>query len=305
MTDKTQLDAKLVQACSESNPNLDHILALIEAGADPNQTDKYDNSIFLHFFRDVLSDCRATPELMPATAEKIKTIILTMVSKGWDTKKFGMAIMHSFIFSTYDRFTFEMYRFMLQFDLTDDPKAYEDELDSIGTEESYQRCCENWHAGENLFYAIYEMVDAKRNGLNYQSILPYYDAVGLTVDKIVYFNQTDTTVKKKNFTEYNADFGFVCGDKLLVLCEGVNILFMNDRVCEQPQLDMSDRFGADVTGSKIINVDFEHKEICRGTTHYGQPTIIIELSGGKKLKFSHNFGELPDNKSQSRFWIGL
>jgi len=41
----------------------------------------------------------------------------------------------------------------------------------------------------------------------------------------------------------------------------------------------------------------------KGTTRYGQPTIIIELSNGKKMKFSHNFGELSDRKSQSRFWV--
>ena len=80
-------------------------------------------------------------------------------------------------------------------------------------------------------------------------------------------------------------------------------LFMNDRITQTPQVDLSETFCTDIIGQTIQSVSFDHKTVVKGTTHYGQPTIIIELSNGKKLKFSHNFGELPDRESQSRFWI--
>ena len=226
-----------------------------------------------------------------------------MVDNGWDIKKFGIEIMSNFKFTTYDRLTFEMFKFMLGYDLTDNPENYKKALDVVGTEESYQRCCEENHDLENLFYAIYEMILAKMEGRDYNSIELYYDAIDMRIDKVIYLDKNNTTVKKQNFTEYNADIGFVCGHKLLVLREGVNILFMNDRINEQPQIDFSADFGRDIVGKKIKSISFEHKEIVRGKTGYGQPTIIMELTNGRKLKFTHNFGELPNKKSQSRFWI--
>lgn len=127
--------------------------------------------------------------------------------------------------------------------------------------------------------------------------------MGLKIHRILYFAETDTRVNGDCFTEYNADIGFVCGDKVLILCKGVNILFMNDRLTELPQIDLSATFCTEIIGQTILAVSFDHKTVVKGTTHYGQPTIIIELSNGKKLKFSHNFGELPDRETQTRFWI--
>ena len=305
MTQK-ELDEKLVLACDKATADLDEINELIIAGADTNQLNKYGENIFEDVFLEVLYDIRdngmSRRELLK-NVEKIKETISLMIEYGFDIKRFGMAIMSKFMFSTYDVYTFDLYRYMLQFDIADDSKAYEDALEGVGTEESFQRCCEHNHDLENLFYAIYEMIDAKKEGRDYTSIEPYYDAVGMIIDKIVYFNDADTMVKQNDYTEYNADIGFICGDKLLVMRNGVNILFMNDRIAECPQIDISAVFGKDVIGRKIKAIYFDHRDVIKGTTHYGQPTIIIELANGKKLKFTHNFGELPDKKTQSRFWV--
>ena len=298
-----ELDGKLVLACNKAKPDLYEIEELIIAGADTNQVNKYNDSIFYDVFLEVLYEVRDNSRKLPKTVEKIKEVISLMIDNGFDVNRFGISIMSQFKFATYDSFTFELYRFMLQYDLADDPKAYEEVLEGVGGEESYQRCCEHDHDLENLFYAIYEMVEAKMEGRDYKSIEPYYGVVGLTIDKIVYFNDSYTLVEKKEFTEYNADIGFVCGDKLFVMRDGVNILFMNDRVNEQPQINISSVFGKDAINRKIKSVSFDHKDVVKGNTHYGQPTIIIELTNGKKLKFTHNFGELTDKETQSRFWI--
>lgn len=301
-----QLNERLVLACDKATPNLNEIKELIIAGAETNQLNKYGENIFEDVFLELLYDIcdngKSRRELSE-NVEKIKETISLMIEYGFDIKRFGLAIMSQFMFSTYDVHTFDLYRHMLQFDIADDSKAYEDILEGVGTEESFQRCCENNHDLENLFYAIYEMIDAKKEGRDYTSIEPYYDAVGMTIDKIVYFNEAETMVKQNDYTEYYADIGFVCGDKLLVMCNSVNILFMNDRIAECPQIDISAIFGKDAIGRKIKAISFDHRDVVKGTTYYGQPTIIIELANGKKLKFSHNFGELPDKKAQPRFWI--
>ena len=300
---KLELDNKLALACDKPNPDLDEIKALIIAGADTNQLNEYGENIFDSVFLDALYNTCEDKKKTPIIVKKIKDIIPLMIEKGWDIKKFGLDTMNQFEFSTYSPFTFDLYRFMLQYELADDPKEYEEELKAVGTVESYQRCCEHNHDLENVFYAIYEMIEAKMEGRDYKSIEPYYDVVGLTIDKIIYFSASNTLVEKNEFTEYNADIGFVCGDKLFVMRDEVNILFMNDRVNEQPQIDISSVFGKDAINRKIKSVSFDHKDVIKGNTHYGQPTIIIELTNGKKMKFTHNFGELPDKETQSRFWI--
>lgn len=298
-----ELNENLATACDRVQPDLDEIRELIIAGADPNQLNRYGNNLFEDIFMDILYRFRGDAEQLPTVVQKIKALISLIIDHGWDVKKYGLSAMDQFKFSTYDKFTFDLYRFMLQYDLTDDTEAYEGVLESIGVEESYQRCCEDDHDLENLFYAIYEMILAKQNGHDYTSIEPYYGAKGLLIDKVLYFGETDTLVEKNDFTEYSADIGFVCGDKLLILRKSVNILFMNDRGLENPQIDISSTFGNDVIGHRIHSISFDHKEIVVETTHYGQPTIILELTNGKLVKFSHNFGEMADGKRQSRFWI--
>ena len=299
---KQELDMKLVKVCESGYLDINKIQELILAGADTNQVCDEKN-IFDRVFLMFLNTRRQTPKRNYYKAKKIKETIQLMVAHGWDVKRFGMSVMNGFLFSTYDRNTFDLYRFMLQYDLAESPEDYDEALEGIGTEESYLRCCEKDHETENLFYALYELVEAKKDGRNFESIEPYYDAVGMKIDRILYFDESDTTVQKKAFTEYNADIGFVCGDKVLILRKGVHILFMNDRITETPQVDLSETFCADVIGQTIQSVSFDHKTVVKGTTHYGQPTITVELSNGQKLKFSHYFGELPDRESQSRFWI--
>lgn len=302
MVNNIEIDQKLVVACGKSCPDLDEIKELVVAGADTNQLNSYGDNIFDDVFLDVLYHFRRRPEQLPQTVQKIKETIALLVKCGWDVKRFGLSTMDQFKFSTYDPFTFELYRFMLQYDLANDPQDYEDVLDGVGGEESYQRCCENDHDLENLFYAIYELIEAKKEGKDFTSIEPYYGAVGLTVDKVLYFGEINTLVNTANGTEYSADIGFVCGDKLLILRESINILFMNDRFAENPQNDISDMFG-NVRGKSIKEISFDHKDVVRETTNYGQPTIIITLDNGNQIKFTHNFGDLADEGYQSRFWM--
>lgn len=299
-----ELDKALAAACDSMEPDLQEIKRLIISGADTNQINEFGEGIFFDVFRSILNRGHEDADKQKKTVEEIKEVVRTMISNGWDIKRYGLQTMDQFCLSTYDSLTFEMYRFFLQLDLPDDPDAYEDILEGIGTEESYQRVCEDNHDLENLFFALYEMVDAKAQGKNYRGIEPYYGAEGMVVDRVLYFSETDTMEPKQEYTEYNADIGFVSGSKLLVLGTAVNILFMNDRIEEQPQMDISNVFGEGIVGETIESVSFDHRELERNNTSYGQPMIILSFSSGKKLKFTHNFGELPDNDFQPRFYVG-
>lgn len=298
----TALNEQLVAVCKRALPDLFEIRELIIAGADVNQLNQYGENIFEDAFLDVLYHVRNHSEKLPPTVAQIKEILQLMVEHGWDIQKYGLSTMDQFKFSTYDYFTFDLYRYMLQFDLAADPQAYEDVLEGVGTEESYQRCCEHDHDLENLFFALYELIEAKKEGKDFTCIEPYYGAVGLPIDKVLYFGDPNTLVNIGDSVEYNNDIGFVCGNKLLILCESVNILFMNGRIDETPQIDISSMF-TNVLGKSIKTVSFDHNDVVKGKTSYGQPTIIIEVDDGRKIKFTHNFGDLADREYQSRFWL--
>ena len=297
------LDKRLRAACDKDKKNLDEIKELIVAGADTNQLNECGDNIFESVFLEVLYDAYDDTVKLSIIVEKIKNLIQIMVDAGWDVKRFGASTMNQFKFSTNDRFVFDLYRFMLQYEVSDNRQVYEDILSEVGTEESYQRCCEHDHKLENVFYAIYEMIEAKMKGKNYESVEPYYNATGMKIDKIIYFDKTDSTVVKKDFIEFNADMGFVCENKVLVLRNGINILFMNDRLDSEPQIDISNMFEKGVINSRIQSVSFDHHTLIKHATHYGQPMICVALDNGRKIKFTHNFGELPDKKMQSRFWV--
>ena len=78
---------------------------------------------------------------------------------------------------------------------------------------------------------------------------------------------------------------------------------MNDRLSETPQIDISPAFGQDVIGRSITAISFDHRNVVKETSSYGQATIILELNSGKKVKFTHNFGEMEGRNYQSRFWV--
>lgn len=299
-----ELNSALAKACKKAE--LDRIKALILAGADPNLENKDGESIFdepFYFaFQDSFDD--ELGEVSMETTKKIKEITALLVERGWNTQKYLPDILCSFgCHYTFDYYAYELFRFFLQYDFGSDEPIYHDILSGIGTEESYQRCCVHDHSAENVLYAIYECVEAKRTGKRVDAIRPYFGAVGRQIDGIVYLNDTDTTLPKAQFTEFRHDIGFVLGNALLVLREGINILFMDERLDEPPLLNVPLLFGEGVVGSRIQSITFDHNEVCHGTTHYGQPIVILELSNGKKLKFSHNFGELPNRERQSRFWV--
>ena len=307
--EQKKLQNDFCSALEENPPNYEKAKALLESGVDINATDQYGES-FLGDFLCLLSmyprDCDSCQDDFCRTCERMTKphlfpTVEFIIENGLDTKAHGLDIIASLVHSTHDMQMFSAVKSLLKCPLSDDKEEYERTLEAIGTEESYQRCCCECHEQENLYYAMVEMVDAKMKGLPFEGIHPFYKAIGKKIDRIIYFADKTDFVKTERGTEFNCDFGFVCGDDVLIVHSSINILFMDDRLFVLPQIDITDAFGDDIVGSKIIDILFEHREIVRGNTVYGQPIIIIRLDNGREIRFTHNFGEDPDSESVSRF----
>ena len=305
----TELDKALQSAIIHSPTDLATAKRLLAEGANINAHDQYGDSIIdecLFSAMDLPPECDDCDENSCAACETRRTpdllsIIDFFIDNGWDTARYGLRAVSTLVHTTHDRQMLDAAKRILEQPLSDDVKDYESALESIGTEESYQRCCEECHEQENLYFAMYEMVEARMKGKDFCGIHPYCDALGKRVDKIVCFADTIDFVQTPRGTEYASDLGFVCADGVIVVTANVNILLMNDRICEQPQIDVSDRLGDGIVGARIVDVSFEHKKVNGERIIYGQPTVIVKFDSGRAISFTHNFGELPDKRIQPRF----
>lgn len=307
--DLKALEEQFLKALTEKTPDFEKAKELLGEGVDINAVDSYGESILgdllltLSSFPPECDSCELdsckTCEIKRSS--KLISIIEFFINNGWDTVAYGLHLIASLVHTTHDAKMFYAAKRILECPLSEDREAFEHALESIGSEESYQRCCEECHDQENLYYAMYEIGDAKMNGKPFAGIHPYYRALGKKIDRIVYFAEKNDFAETSRGIEFNHDLGFVCGDELVVVTSGMNILLMNDRLSEKPQTDVTTFFEDGIVGATITDVSFEHKTINRANSRYGQPTIIVKLDNGKEIGFTHNFGELPDKKTQARF----
>ena len=303
------LETEFVKALEEKIPDFDKARQLLAQGVDINAVDDFGKSILINCLWNRSS---FPPECDFCEAESCKTcenqgkaqlisIVDFFIENGWNTVVHGLSCIASLVHTTHDAQMFYAAKRLLRCPVSDNRADFEHALEGIGTEESYQRCCEECHEQENLYYAMYELVGAKKDNRPFEGIYPYYRAMGKKVDKIVYFADKTDFAETPRGVEFGGDFGFVCGEDGVVVRSSINILLMNDRVSEQPQIDVSTIFGEGIVGATVVDILFEHCSKSRDRICYGQPTIIIKFDNAKELRFTHNFGELPDKESQARF----
>ncbi len=302
------LECKFLEALTEKTPDFDKAKRLLRQGVDINAVDSYGNSVLNNCLEaaSFSAECDfCETESCKSCENKRKSqlapIVDFFIENGWDTVTHGLNCISSLVHTTHDVQMFYATKRILQSPLSEKREDYESALETIGAEESYQRCCEECHEQENLYYAMYEIVDAKMNNKPFDGIFPYHNALGKRIDRIVYFAGENDFKQTPRGIEFNNDLGFVCGGDMLVVRSSINILLMNNRIIEEPQIDVSGSFEEGIVGATVVDVSFEHQKITVGKADYGQPTIVIKLDSGKEIRFTHNFGELPNGKIQSRF----
>lgn len=306
-----ELDKNLQEALMCNPPDFALAKELLAQGANINAQEERGDSIIrecLARCEGCLSACEDCDEKSCADCETLKNsglvaIVDFFIQNGWDTVVYGLDVISSLVFIAPSQQMFYAARRILDCPLAEDREAYESALERIGTEESYQRYCEACHELENLYYVMYEMVNARMEGRDHRCFHPYRNAIGKCVDKIVYFANKIDFVETPRGIEYDLDFGFICGDEVIVIGPNVNVFFRNDLLDDQPQIDISSKFGNGIIGARIADISFAHASIKRDDSTYGQPTIMMKFDSGAELHFTHNFGENPDQPTQSRFRI--
>ena len=290
------LEDELVRLCETDEPNWDAIKALIARGANVNA-------------QDAAKACLLSEVIYygSESGEKTLQLVKLFLESGFDAKKFGLNVIGTLVFSTYDRYIFDAAKLMIRAGATGDEEQRKALLETIGGEESYQRCCDQDHACENIYYAMYELVDRAFKG-KHEEILVWHDCVGKVVDAVYADAKTAPAIKpmRGRKCEMVGRIIFQCGEHSVVL-EGNPNVYGCDRISEgemEHPMSLADRLPFCV-GAKIADISFYHTEVedKKKRCSYRQPHIMLTFDTGKCLHFTTNFGEVPKGKTKEYFEV--
>lgn len=288
------LEDELLRLCEAAEPDWAGIKALIDRGADVNAQDEHGESIL----SDIIS-------YRSENGAKTLRLVNLFLESGFDAKALGLQAIHALVFSTYDRFIFHTAKQLICAGAAGAEADWKDLLDSIGGEESDQRCCDGNHACENMYYALYELVDRASKG-NYEDILVWHDCVGMTVDAVYADADTAPAIRPMWGRKYEMTgrIIFQCGGRSVVL-EGNPNVYGCDRIPED-KLHHPVRLTKQLPfciGATITDISFYHTttENKKKRISFPQPHIVLTFDSGRQLHFTTNFGKVPKKNTKNYF----
>lgn len=328
MEDYRPIDQQFIDACREYPLNEEKIRELLRQGANlyaVSRTDP-DESVMTEIFSgwrtahetEIPDACRecghdnscATCELrlMSSSGKQMVELLQLFISSGLllaqDGGRAALECIYSITYSIYDRYMFDASKLLVNCGIVGSEDKWAQLLDRVGTEESYIRCCERDHALENIFYALYELLDRGRAGIK-QDILVWHDCIGLTIDGI-YCEKGEEPYAARSETQklYFDGKLFLKSGKYAVVLEGSPNIYgcelLADEANNRTQLeDPLSHF----IGSTITNICFHDTNVEKETSEFRQPHITIAFDNGLGLHVSTNFGEVPTEESTTFFEI--
>lgn len=322
MSEKT-LKEKFVSALTVNPPNYEKARELMDMGVDINEKGYLSDNLFcdvlleymVHCFDcDNYGVCRSCgSQILP----HLPQIAHFFIEQGFDVMKHGIRCIEWLSLIKKERDVFCTIKVFLQNGLPDDSGRYKDALYSLSVQNKrYSRT--SLHDIENITYAMYKAVLQKSQGVEVCDIDTYHEAIGLTLDGLVYFHAEDD-IRREGCNKYgignrgfvfSGDIGFVCGDKLLVVTKDLKLLMMNDRLRYMIKTDISywldreDVFCHKAVGAKIEDIAFEDNEIeWKNGSITKQPVIKISFDNNVEMRFTNDRDENPQEGTCPRFLI--
>ena len=288
------LEDRIISLCEAARPDYEAICRQIEGGANVNAVNKYGQA----FLSKIL--------LSLEHGNKFTDIVKTVLLSGFDSKKLGLRCIESILFTTYDKYFFSAAKLLLESGATGTDEQWASLLKAIGTEESYQRCCAGNHKCENIYYPLYEIVAHARKGLPYSDIALWSNFIGRKVESVLSYSADSKPVSllKNSKFEIPDKIFFLAKTKTLIIEANPNIYTRANPV---PTLDMTKCIPVKelraVVGAKVKRVSFKHEEVSSGFHIFRQPNIYVSFDNGIRIRFSTNFGEVPEGTSATYFEI--
>lgn len=333
------LGNQMIELFTKAEPDFGAAEALIRQGLDINMTGHYDDenllseiireycsSARIFLFSEVCgpcdgdacNECEKIKKLNSHVGPTLCAIIRFFLDSGFDVEKydgcFGAQCLWALTHSTFDHSMIQATKILLDAGAKD--REISPSADSIGdtpweamaSECSYLRNCEHNLSISNIYYAVCEIYWAMKDGRPYSGIDWYGKAIGEKIirvlaerngEKPVLFTLDLPELQKENCFTKTIYFVYDGG----ALLANPYADFRTDTILPEKELvDVSEHFEK-ILGDTIKQFSFNHKSMKKGTITYVQPIIIMEMDSGKKIKFSVNFGEVPDENRAAFFEI--
>lgn len=315
-----ELSNKLIELFDTCNPDYQTAEELIKQGADVNAIGKEEDenvlSTILSNFGLSVNDDDVENENSVSVASLGATmcdVIRFFLNHGFDVTKcdgrFGAQCLYELTLSTRDRYMIEATKILLDAGAKNCPISLEPNEETpwnfMGYEGSYQDSYEGNHHLGNIYEAVYQIYQAIEDGKPYSGIDSYERAIGKKILKIlaksnnqsVFYPLNLPRFRKKNC--YTATLYFIYKGGILISTQ-YSDFWTDTALPDEPLIDISQHFKG-IVGSEISSFKYEHKTIKKGITSYSQPITTLEMSSGRKVRFSINFGEVNEEERAAYF----
>lgn len=280
-------EKELLELCSQPVPDLDAIKQYLSSGIDLNREIDDENNLLTELYR-------AYP-FYTEQASFAPLITRLFIDAGFDVTRHGFNCLYALRFSIYNQYAGETAKVILEHGAKMTDQQWEELLDSVGTEESYNSV-EGDHALANNAYAFYEMLDHARRRLPFADIKSWEDGVGLLIQGIEISSDTTPLLMQTGEKHFSLDGELLlkCGEQTVILQDRPNIFIQSTKQADRHTCS-EDASGAlrGIAGKTINRIYFENRYVKKKKTKYRQPQIYLELSDGITLHAYTNFGEAP------------
>lgn len=287
-----KFEDELLECCLLNEPNFEKIEDVLAAGANVNAVNEQDQNLLERFYRAN----QYNGKYMPAITQRF-------IRAGFDVDRFGYSCIYGLVFSSYDRYIVDTAKILFHAGLRLTEKELDEILDAIGSEESYQRCCECDHACENIYYTFYELVQRANSGKSFEDVMTWQDCIGKTVRAVYLDANEDKPISILSIGKYAiADqLFFDHGDSVTLIEANPNIYGCAMPESERINPKLLDILFSEIIGAKFKGIFFKHREIKKKKVTYRQPVITVSFDNGQCVRFTTNFGEVPKDKTCTYF----
>ena len=299
------LEDKLIDCFKDGTPDFEAANELLLRGVDLN-ADAPDEE------ENILSEIIKGYGLQQG--QDMVNIIRWFLENGFDVNKHngkcGAICLWSLTLSTYDSYIIEATKILFNVgaknvSICDNEK--ETPWSFIAMEGSYlNTCMHDYHMG-NIYEAVYQIYQSVEDGRPFNGIDSYEKSIGKKVLKVLaapadddpIFFDLDLPNSKHNHC-YKTTLYFIYEKGALISTQYADF-WVDDILPDTELIDVSEWFPG-IVGAAIKSFSYDHKEIIKRNTRYGQPITIIEMDNNKKLRITINFGEVDTDADRAAYF---
>lgn len=299
-----KFEDEIIEICSRQRVDYDRIDFLLKNGASANAciVTKYNSDDIEEDL--LLVECwRGANYLSDDDERKIDDdfylrLLKIFIDNGLDVDKYANVLLSNIQYTYNNKYYIELVKVILN-NLRGGRKLnFDESLDAIGSEESYQNCCMQDHEYANTLSTIYEMIEKfSEKGLDPNKYYRYDRVIGQRIKDTKIFCKDTKIDQPKKFICDEIEIFIEC--EFDTLCIINKFIFVNNNKIESDyeplvatnRINSENAFGNSlkeyIRNEKIIKIEFNDLPINSAPKTMIHCTVItIKLTNNKTIKIS-------------------